>query len=137
MPNSQDINVLTICAEMLDALDNTDAVRIIQYLNSRYADATTTKKKRGRPSTKKPISLSSVKKRGRGRPKKNQEPESATSPKRGRGRPPKKILEIIPVVKKKGKRGRPRKNANLIIPVAAKKRGRPAKKKRGRPAKTA
>ena len=51
MPNSLDINVLSTCAELLDALDTADATRILQYLSSRYADATTIKKKRGRPSS--------------------------------------------------------------------------------------
>ncbi|MBP6794142.1 MAG: hypothetical protein KA143_03765 [Saprospiraceae bacterium] len=142
MPNSLDINVLSTCAELLDALDTADATRILQYLSSRYADATTIKKKRGRPSSLKSISLSSALKKKRGRPRKNQDPNVASLPKKGRGRP-KKIKTDIVSTPKKG-RGRPKKQIMDITPAAKKKgRGRPRKistvsntspKKRGRPA---
>lgn len=142
MPNSLDINVLSTCAELLDALDTADATRILQYLTSRYADATTIKKKRGRPSSLKSISLSTVPKKKRGRPRKNQDPNVVSlpkkgrgrpkkinaditiAPKKGRGRPKKQIIDITPAAKKKG-RGRPRKNS-IVIKTGSKKRGRPA-----------
>ena len=132
MPNSQDLNVLSICVELLESMDAGAALRITQFLHSKFnsgtSGASTVKSgKRGRPAKDA--------KKKRGRPAKvptiiDMIPSDSSEPKK-RGRPAKK------------KRGRPAKvvdgtlSLNNAAPIELKKRGRPAKKKRGRPAKTA
>jgi len=115
MASSEEINVLSICVDLLDGLEGSIANRITHYLNNKYAETPTittlpTAKKRGRPAKiKSEIPTQLPKKRGR--PAKIK--EEPTTPPRRRGRPAKVTTAIS----------------------APKKRGRPAKKKRGRPRK--
>lgn len=150
MASSEEINVLSICVDLLDNLDGSVANRISNYLNNKYAEShniTTLpiKKKRGRPAKNKPTVADGIKKK-RGRPakvisdvpvlikKKRGRPakikaDMPEQAKKKRGRPA-KIKEEATAPKRR--RGRPSKVTTIIS--APKKRGRPAKKKRGRPA---
>ncbi len=132
MASSEDLNVLSICVEILESLDAGSAKRISDFLQHRFSNepptstSTIGKKKRGRPAKKK-----------RGKPAKTASSStingvelSTITEKKRRGRPAKK------------KRGRPAKVVvensmmELGVPVEKKRRGRPAKKRRGRPAKS-
>jgi hypothetical protein len=150
MASSEEINVLSICVDLLDNLEGSAANRISNYLNNKYAESPNVtilpvKKKRGRPAKIKPVETNGIK-RKRGRPAKVKS-EAPVVVKKKRGRPakmktempeqapkkrgrPAKIKEEVTAPKRR--RGRPSKVTTVIS--APKKRGRPAKKKRGRPA---
>lgn len=94
MANSDEINVLSICVDLLDGLDGSAAHRISTFLNNKYAESL-------KPSDSKPI----LKKRGR--------PAKAALPaigagKKKRGRPAKAITLVVGTEKKR--RGRPKKS---------------------------
>lgn len=151
MASSDEINVLSICVDLLDNLQGSAAIRISNYLNNKYAVTPTItglpiKKKRGRPAKVKLIVPDGIKKK-RGRPAKVKS-DVPVLIKKKRGRPAKLKADIPDTIQKK--RGRPAKLKEDVVPLnikrgrpskdttaiaAPKKRGRPAKKKRGRPAK--
>jgi len=110
MASSEEINVLSICVDLLDGLEGSIANRITHYLNNKYAETPTittlpTAKKRGRPAKIKSV--------------------APDGPKKKRGRP-EKVKSDVPVLIKK-KRGRPAKIKSEIPTQLPKKRGRPAK----------